>query len=101
MATAKRTLLEKKIMGEMHNFEEVPELTGTVSEVRETTTKHGVCDVIDIVTADGEKKSCFKSAGLKGYDWIELVGKNVTIEAKGYTKGKNGIFLDYNVFLNG
>lgn len=95
-----RILLEKKLMGDMHDFEAAPELTGKVVAVRETVTKYGVCDIIDIENAPGKIESTFKSAGLRGYDWTELIGKNVTIEVKGYTKGKNNIFLDFNLYLN-
>lgn len=94
-----RVKVERQEMSKFHNFEKEKICAGTVLGVKEITTKFGPGNVIEMANTDGEPVGVMQTAGLKGYDWMSMVGKEVEIEFANYLKTDNGIMMAYEVYI--
>lgn len=94
-----RKKIERQEMTRFHNFDKEKTASGKVKEFREINTKYGPGMVIDLVnTETGEGQTVMQTAGLKGYDWNNYIGKEIEIEFIGYNKTDNGVMMQFEVY---
>ena len=96
---SKKTV-EKTSMNDLYKFSKAGDsIQGKVTGIREGTTKYGECRFVEITDFDGVCLTVAMASGLLGYDWDNLIGKYVEIEAKGYEKNErtSRVYMSFDV----
>jgi hypothetical protein len=79
----KKGVIKPREVSKAFKFENIGcEFIGKLVGIRETSSVYGETEVLDFVDLEGENWIVFITSNLKGYDWVEMVGKYISLEYK-------------------